>query len=94
MSSVMAKYAKLNPKDMNRQAEIYARSKLCMILFTKELARRLKGTGVTTFSLHPGAVATDIFRNVNNPVAKVALLIGRYLILKVRLELTGFMVKS
>ena len=36
----------------------YSRSKLCNILFTRELARRLRGTGVTTNCLHPGFVAT------------------------------------
>ncbi|HYL04417.1 MAG TPA: SDR family oxidoreductase [Thermoanaerobaculia bacterium] len=38
--------------------EVYGRSKLCNILFTRELARRLAGTGVTANSLHPGFVAT------------------------------------
>ena len=37
---------------------VYGRSKLCNILFTRELARRLAGTGVTANSLHPGFVAT------------------------------------
>ena len=36
----------------------YGRSKLCNILFTRELARRLRGSGVTTNCLHPGFVAT------------------------------------
>jgi NAD(P)-dependent dehydrogenase (short-subunit alcohol dehydrogenase family) len=36
----------------------YGRSKLCNILFTRVLARRLAGTGVTTNSLHPGFVKT------------------------------------
>jgi len=36
----------------------YGRSKLCNILFTRELARRLAGSGVTANSLHPGFVAT------------------------------------
>ena len=36
----------------------YGRSKLCNILFTCELARRLHGTGVTANCLHPGFVAT------------------------------------
>jgi NAD(P)-dependent dehydrogenase (short-subunit alcohol dehydrogenase family) len=36
----------------------YGRSKLANILFTRELARSLAGTGVTTNCLHPGAVAT------------------------------------
>jgi NAD(P)-dependent dehydrogenase (short-subunit alcohol dehydrogenase family) len=36
----------------------YGRSKLCNILFTRELARHLHGTGVTANCLHPGFVAT------------------------------------
>jgi NAD(P)-dependent dehydrogenase (short-subunit alcohol dehydrogenase family) len=36
----------------------YGRSKLCNILFTRELARRLPGTGVSANCLHPGFVAT------------------------------------
>jgi retinol dehydrogenase-14 len=39
----------------------YARSKLGNVLFTAELARRLAGTGVTATTLHPGAVATEIW---------------------------------
>lgn len=38
----------------------YGRSKLCNILFTHELARRLEGSGVVAVSLHPGVVATGI----------------------------------
>jgi len=37
---------------------VYGRSKLCNILFTRELARRLEGTGVTANCLHPGFVDT------------------------------------
>lgn len=37
---------------------VYGRSKLANILFTRELARRLAGTGVTANSLHPGFVST------------------------------------
>ena len=38
--------------------QVYGRSKLCNILFTRELARRLQGSGVTANCLHPGFVAT------------------------------------
>jgi NAD(P)-dependent dehydrogenase (short-subunit alcohol dehydrogenase family) len=41
-----------------RGFEAYSRSKLCNILFTRELAKRLAGLGVTANSLHPGFVAT------------------------------------
>jgi NAD(P)-dependent dehydrogenase (short-subunit alcohol dehydrogenase family) len=43
-----------------RAAVAYGRSKLCNILFTRELARRLAGTGVTANCLHPGFVRTNL----------------------------------
>ena len=46
----------------------YAISKLSNVLFTKELARRLEGTTVTTYAVHPGVVATDVWRKVPGPV--------------------------
>jgi retinol dehydrogenase-12 len=42
----------------------YAVSKLCNVLFTRELTRRLDGSGVSSSSLHPGVVASDIWRRV------------------------------
>jgi retinol dehydrogenase-12 len=46
----------------------YAVSKLANVLHTQELARRLDGDGVTTYALHPGVVASDIWRRVPWPV--------------------------
>jgi len=43
-----------------RPMRVYSQSKLAMVLFTYELARRLEGTGVTVNCLHPGFVATNI----------------------------------
>ena len=40
----------------------YARSKLCNVLFTLALARRLQGTGVTANCLHPGVINTKLLR--------------------------------
>lgn len=42
----------------------YCVSKLANVLHAQELARRLEGTGVTTYSLHPGAIASDVWREV------------------------------
>ena len=49
----------------------YAVSKLCNVLFTQELARRVAGTGITTYALHPGVVASDIWRRVPWPVRPI-----------------------
>jgi retinol dehydrogenase 12 len=49
----------------------YAVSKLCNVLFTAELGRRLAGTGVTTYSLHPGVVASEIWRRVPWPARQI-----------------------
>jgi NAD(P)-dependent dehydrogenase (short-subunit alcohol dehydrogenase family) len=43
----------------------YSQSKLAVILFTKLLAEELKDAGVTVNCLHPGMVATNIYRNAN-----------------------------
>ena len=44
----------------------YGRSKLCNILFTRALAKRLDGTGVTAACLHPGVIATKIGEGAGN----------------------------
>lgn len=46
----------------------YQVSKLCNVLFTQELARRLDSHGVSAYAVHPGVVATDIWRRVPRPV--------------------------
>jgi NAD(P)-dependent dehydrogenase (short-subunit alcohol dehydrogenase family) len=55
----------------------YARSKLCNLLFTFELARRLAGTGVTVNALTPGYVATNIGADNGSFVGFFARLSGR-----------------
>ena len=46
------------------RSQAYASSKLCNVLFTLELARRLEGTGVTANCLHPGVIDTKLLRVV------------------------------
>uniref|UniRef100_A0A4W5KZT5 Dehydrogenase/reductase 13 n=1 Tax=Hucho hucho TaxID=62062 RepID=A0A4W5KZT5_9TELE len=42
----------------------YCHSKLCNVVFNRELANRLDGTSVTTYSLHPGVIHTELGRNL------------------------------
>lgn len=54
----------------------YAVAKLANVLFSTELGRRLSGTGVITSSLHPGVVASDVWRSVPwplRPLIKLAM---------------------
>lgn len=46
----------------------YCVSKLANVLFSAELARRLEGSGVSTYSLHPGVVDSDIWRTLPRPL--------------------------
>lgn len=73
VSSEAHKYGKVEFDNLQGEREYkgipaYSNSKLENVLFTRELARRLAGTGVTANCLHPGAVATSIFRNTPKPI--------------------------
>jgi NAD(P)-dependent dehydrogenase (short-subunit alcohol dehydrogenase family) len=46
----------------------YCISKLANVLFSAELGRRLCGSGVSTYSLHPGAIDSDIWRTLPWPL--------------------------
>ena len=46
----------------------YQQSKLALVLFTRELAKKLQGTGVTVNSVHPGTVATNIWSRPMGPL--------------------------
>jgi NAD(P)-dependent dehydrogenase (short-subunit alcohol dehydrogenase family) len=54
----------------------YSNSKLANILFTRELARRLDGTGVTANCLHPGVVRTGFGRDAR-PLMRAGITIAR-----------------
>ena len=52
----------------------YYVSKLANVLFSAELGRRLEGTGVNTYALHPGVVATNVWRRFPRPLTAIAKL--------------------
>ncbi|MDE3177237.1 MAG: SDR family NAD(P)-dependent oxidoreductase [Pseudomonadota bacterium] len=58
----------------------YQRSKLANILFTRELARRLAGTGVTANCLHPGVVASRFADEAGGWAAPIFALVKRFAI--------------
>lgn len=53
----------------------YQRSKLCNVLFSRELARRVDPQKVCTYSVHPGGIASDIWRVVPQPLRLFTLLL-------------------
>jgi len=66
----------LQSRSSYRGLRAYAQSKLAIVLFTYELARRLEGTGVTVNTLHPGVVATGFATN-NRGVVSLSMRLFR-----------------
>lgn len=67
VSSMVHKWAKLDFDDLQlargyTMDRAYYQSKLCNVLFTRELARRLAGTTITANSVEPGLVKTEFGR--------------------------------
>lgn len=79
VSSTVHKSATIDFDDLQSERSYssmraYGQSKLANVLFTYELARRLEGTRVTVNCLHPGVIATNIFRDVSGVVGAAAKL--------------------
>lgn len=75
VSSLAHKFGTIDFKTINRELKrhsylgvfkIYSCSKLCNVLFSNELSRRLEGTRITVNSLHPGHIRTSIYKNIDN----------------------------
>jgi NAD(P)-dependent dehydrogenase (short-subunit alcohol dehydrogenase family) len=63
----------LQAKKRYRSMRAYGQSKLALVMFTYELARRLQGTDVTANCLHPGFVATNIGQSGIGPVGRAVV---------------------
>jgi len=50
----------------------YGVSKLANVLHAQELGRRLEGTNVTTYALHPGVIASDVWRELPQPLRSIS----------------------
>jgi len=72
VSSSTHEFGKIQWEDINWDKtpyspfKAYSQSKLANVLFTKELARREDGSGVTVYALHPGAINTELFRHMQD----------------------------
>ncbi|XP_054712940.1 retinol dehydrogenase 14-like [Uloborus diversus] len=79
VSSALYKRAKLDIETINSESHYdkgmaYKNSKLANVLFARELAKRLKGTGVSVYSVSPGMVWTNLGRYMSISWWKMALL--------------------
>jgi NAD(P)-dependent dehydrogenase (short-subunit alcohol dehydrogenase family) len=84
ISSDTYKIAKLELDDLQLErsysvSQAYARSKLAIVYFSLELARRVEGTGVTVNAVDPGPVASNIAANNQGLLYSLAKPMIRYL---------------
>jgi NAD(P)-dependent dehydrogenase (short-subunit alcohol dehydrogenase family) len=68
-ASMVYRYGRLDLDDLDgthgryRSQRAYGAAKLATVAFTRELARRVQGTGVTAAAFHPGSIASDLSRD-------------------------------
>lgn len=83
VSSLAHRFGNIKKDDLNSEnsyseVHCYSQSKLANVLFTRELARRLKleGCKVTVNALHPGTVNTELSRHIG----KMTILFHKFLV--------------
>jgi len=86
VASVAHRFASLDWKNLNAEKSFssmrtYGLSKLCNILFTKELAIYLKNTNITTNALHPGGVNSNFGKNNNNIFGTLVKYFGNFVLI-------------
>ncbi|XP_023026093.2 retinol dehydrogenase 11 isoform X1 [Leptinotarsa decemlineata] len=79
VSSMIARFAKLTPENLNSYTGLvmsYSNSKLGNIFFTMRLAQLLANSNLSVFSLHPGAINSELFRKI----PRFLRLIGKFIL--------------
>jgi retinol dehydrogenase-12 len=76
------KFSRMNFDNLGHESDfgwmrVYGQSKLANILFTRELAQRTAGTGMTVNALHPGGVSTGLGANNNARLHRVLMTLGK-----------------
>src|SRR5499426_848286 len=84
VSSEAHRSARISLDDLNLENgyggwKAYGQSKLANVLFTYELARMLKGTGVTANCMHPGVVGTGFFNKIGSLAGKFLRLFAPFM---------------
>lgn len=84
VSSAMHKGGKINFDDIEMRKhyngiQSYSNTKLMVLMFTKELSKRLEDKGVYAFAVHPGLVKTGLFSNFPKPIRDLFLMGARTL---------------
>lgn len=86
VSSDGHKLGHINFNDINyennkyKSMNVYCDSKLANILFTKELAKKLHGTGVTANCLHPGVVNTNFASDYSEKFSFLSKIVKKFFI--------------
>ncbi|KAK0133745.1 Retinol dehydrogenase 12 [Merluccius polli] len=83
VSSMAHAWGDMNFDDLNSETSYdkksaYQQSKLANVLFTRSLAKKLEGTGVTAYSLHPGVVQTELWRHLNGPQQTIIKMVSPF----------------
>ncbi|XP_041670126.1 retinol dehydrogenase 12-like [Cheilinus undulatus] len=81
VSSIAHRLGTINLDDINSEKSYdrklaYSQSKLANVLFARTLAKKLEGTGITTYSLHPGIVQSELWRHTSAPMQLLMKLAG------------------
>lgn len=76
-SSIMHKIGRIDLKNMNKtgywyKMQLYGNSKLCLVIFARQLAKKLKRSHVIINVVDPGAVGTKIFKTAGNSLGSFA----------------------